>query len=173
MSSRASKCPNCALPARYQRSSLVCFFGKNLILLAGVFWIVSAFFDVVSEFGGTFAPMTAHARQTEKSYTIIKDESVQGVKRSVDVLLEHEIPENQLKQIARRIMSTKGPPPDRTFISYYVSWQTGSSNAWATTHFDPDLDVRIIGTDEKQNQLDTIPDQKTAVPVTDVAQTNP
>ena len=122
-------CPNCGVPVEYQRSGLLAFFVRNLLVFAGAFWIASLLVDIVSGLGGKSDPITAHAREALESYTIIKDECIGAEERSVTVLLERRISEEQLKQLARRIRSMKGPPPDRTFISYYVSWQSDSSTA--------------------------------------------
>ena len=45
---------------------------------------------------------------------------------------------------------------DRVFITYYLPGMTPGSGAWATSHFDPNLEVKILGTtiEEEKTLMD-------------------
>ncbi len=88
------------------------------------------------------------------SYSIIKDKSYQNIKRSVDVWLDNRITKNQLATLAHEIRNLKNESYKRTFILYYLPGMSIDSVAWASTHFNPDLDVKILGTTiEQTNKL--------------------
>lgn len=83
--------------------------------------------------------MSSHA------YSIIDSHIEPGVKRSLDVRLEHRVSEETLRAIALELKSQELHNYDRTFITYYLPGMTVGSGAWATSHFDPDLKVKILG----------------------------
>lgn len=78
-------------------------------------------------------------------YTILKDESMSTIKRSVDVRLKEKVSEEDLRIIAQEIRAMKGAH-DRTFIVYYLPGDQVGAGGWAMTHFNPDLQVRVLGT---------------------------
>jgi len=73
-------------------------------------------------------------------YTVISDTTLLRIKRSVDVRLENQITEQQLHDIAKEIFRSGY---DKTFILYYLPGMQVDSGAWATTHFNPKLKIRI------------------------------
>jgi hypothetical protein len=75
-------------------------------------------------------------------YSIISDTSLGRTKRSVDVRLDLPIDEPVLRRLAEVIHAQK-PEYDRTYICYWLPGMTVGTGAWATTHFDPDLDIQI------------------------------
>ena len=76
-------------------------------------------------------------------FTIVSDEYLLHHKRTVEVMLNEELSEEQLTTLAISIKAAAKQSTDRTFIGYRVS---GSSEAgyWATTHYNPDLEVKIL-----------------------------
>lgn len=92
------------------------------------------------------------------SYSIINSEKVQGVKRSLEVQLNKKVSEETLRAIALELKSQNSGGYDRIFITYYLPGMRVGAGAWATTHFNPDQEVRILGlTAEEETKLATEP----------------
>lgn len=69
---------------------------------------------------------------------------------SIDVLVQMETgkppTESDLQNIAKSLFSAhKGRKYDKVFICYYLPGMVKDEGAWATSHFTPKLEVRIIG----------------------------
>ncbi len=77
-------------------------------------------------------------------FQIIKDYKRPNIKRSVDVRIQKRISTTQLKSIAMQIKESDRQSYSRTFILYWLPNQVVDSGAWATTHFNPELEVRIL-----------------------------
>lgn len=82
---------------------------------------------------------------TLPKYSIIEDTSMATIKRTVDVRLEQKISEDELRLVAEEIKGMDSKKYERVFITYYLPHQTPGSGAWATTHYDPSIDVRVLG----------------------------
>ena len=50
-----------------------------------------------------------------------------------------------LKRIATKLKNSDGQSYDRTFIGYYLPDMKLNSGYWATTHFNPNLEIQILG----------------------------
>ena len=83
---------------------------------------------------------------SEPVYKIISDENFGTEKRTVDVLLDERVSEQQLEKLANKIQKMNSEKFKRTFIMYRIQGEK-SIAAWATTHFDPDLKIDFIGLD--------------------------
>jgi hypothetical protein len=95
---------------------------------------------------------------SDVSFSIIDSNALPSVIRSLNVRLSRKVSEQTLRAIALKL---KAQPPayDRTMIFYYLPGMTVGAGAWATTHFAPDLEVRILGlTAEYENKLVTEPE---------------
>lgn len=79
------------------------------------------------------------------SYEVIEMDTLHDIKRSLDVRLSKRVSENVLREIALELKSKETQSYERTFISYYLPHMVVGSGAWATTHFNPTLEIRIIG----------------------------
>ena len=79
------------------------------------------------------------------SYTIISDKKSGPAKRSIDVRLKKKLNKETLNEIAIRLKSSDGRTYTRTFISYYLTNMEVGSGAWATSHYNPNLEVKILG----------------------------
>lgn len=79
------------------------------------------------------------------SYFIINDQSYTNIKRSVDVRLKDRITIKQLSALAHEINNLNDKSFKRTFILYYLPEIKVDSGAWASTHFNPNLKVKILG----------------------------
>lgn len=88
------------------------------------------------------------------SYSIINSSTLLGIKRSLDVRLNKKVSERTLHAIALKLKSQDSRDYERTFITYYLPGMAVGAGAWATTHFNPDLEVRILGlTAEEEEKL--------------------
>ena len=65
-------------------------------------------------------------------------------KRSLNVRISEVLDEATLTTIAKQLQSEK-PNFERTYIEYYLPGMDEAAGAWASTHFDPNLKVRIFG----------------------------
>ena len=93
------------------------------------------------------------------TYSIINSNIIPGIKRSLDVRLNEKVSEATLRTIALKLKAQDSRYYKRTFICYYLPGMEVDTGAWATTHFNPNLKVRILGlTVEQENALRQLPD---------------
>ena len=88
-------------------------------------------------------PLTEETAET--SFSILSDTEIGNTKRSVDVRLADKVSEAELREYALTIKNSSINTYANTFITYYLPDTEVGSGAWASTHFNPDLDVRILG----------------------------
>jgi len=79
------------------------------------------------------------------SYTIIKDDNLAHYKRSVYIQLSRKVSEEALRSIALEVKNLDRQQYDRTFISYFLPGRNVEDGVWASSHFDPDLSIKIQG----------------------------
>lgn len=77
-------------------------------------------------------------------YKIIEDTVKRDVKRTVEVELSSRMDEASLKVLAEKIYALSDVKVERTFIIYRIAGE-GDGSGWATTHYNPDLKIDIIG----------------------------
>lgn len=83
-------------------------------------------------------------------YRILNQSSVAKEKQSIDVELSRRLTVEELTALANVLAGDRSKFA-RTFILYYLSGQDRNNGAWATSHFNPDLNVQIMGfTDEQE-----------------------
>ena len=88
------------------------------------------------------------------TYSIIDSSVKSGIKRTLNIRLNQKVSEGTLRAIALKLKSQDVRYYDRTFMTYYLPGMAVGAGAWATTHFDPDLEVRILGlTAEEEEKL--------------------
>lgn len=83
---------------------------------------------------------------------VLEENNIPGVRRSLDVRLSRRMSEAELRRIAEELKARDPNPYDRTFIVYYLPGMEPGAGGWATSHFDPDLDIRILGSTVEQEQ---------------------
>ena len=83
--------------------------------------------------------------EPDLSYRLEEGHRVPGVKRTVHVYLDRKAIESELKYLANKIKASDSRRYERTFICYHLPEQFGCDGYWATTHFDPNLKVEILG----------------------------
>ena len=110
---------------------------------------ISAAFPVNTQPGGQ-APVVP----AEATYSVIQTNIVTGIRKSIDVRLDEEVSEASLRAIALELKSGDSRHYERTFIVYYLPGMPVGGGGWATTHFDPGLEVRILGLAGQEERAD-------------------
>jgi len=84
---------------------------------------------------------------SDVSYSVISSRIIPRVinNRSLEIRISRRVPQDVLRAIALKIKSEDSRTYERTMIAYYLPGMTVGSGAWATTHFNPSLEVRILG----------------------------
>ena len=82
---------------------------------------------------------------SDVEYKILASVEIPGFKRQLDVRLNRKVSEDILQAIATKLKDSDSKVYERTLIAYYLPGMQVGAGAWATTHFDPDLRVRILG----------------------------
>ena len=82
------------------------------------------------------------------AYSIIKQESMHSIKARIDVRLNRKFNKSSIEKLARKLKNDLKVDYDRIFISYYLPGMKVGSGAWATSHFNPDLNIVILGLSE-------------------------
>ena len=94
-----------------------------------------------------FPAVSAFARSFQGvSYTIIEKLSMGRIKLSIDIRLEQKVSKEFLQKLALKLRQEEPIKYDRMFVTYYLPGMTLGSGAWATSHFNPNLKVEILGT---------------------------
>ncbi|MBD3675517.1 MAG: hypothetical protein HUJ26_18545 [Planctomycetaceae bacterium] len=98
----------------------------------------------------SFSPDTSqqsfHPIPSDVSYEIIDEDQLRNVKRSLQIRLNKRVDQDVLRSIAMELVKSVPTKYERTFIGYYLPHMEPEQNPyWATTHFNPDLEVKILG----------------------------
>ena len=87
-------------------------------------------------------------------YTIINEETLSNIKTMIDIRLESEINESDITKIANELKKDGREKYQRIFINYWLPDMEVGSGAWAFSHFNPNLEVEILGlTKEEKTRL--------------------
>ena len=84
------------------------------------------------------------------TYEVLTETRLPGIKRSLDVRLSDRAEEAALRDIAAELKARDPEGYERTFIVYYLPGMEPGAGGWATTHFNPDLKVNILGMTSEQ-----------------------
>jgi len=87
------------------------------------------------------------------TYTVINEDIVPGQKRGLDIRLNKKVSQDVLQSIAVELKNSDSSSYERTFIGYYLPNMKVGEGCWATTHFNPTLEVKIIGLTGKQEEF--------------------
>jgi len=79
------------------------------------------------------------------SYTVIEKSHMGNIKGSIDIKLEKKVTKAFLQKLALKLRDAEPRKYDRLFILYYLPSMTSGSGAWATSHFNPNLEIKILG----------------------------
>jgi hypothetical protein len=105
-------------------------------ILAILLIVTFIFFPTVSLFAKSFQGV---------SYTIIEKSSMGSIKLSIDIRLGQKVSKDFLQKLALKLRQEEPIKYDRIFITYLLPDMTPGSGAWATSHFNPNLKVEILG----------------------------
>lgn len=83
-------------------------------------------------------------RHNEHVLEVKENKSIPTIKRSLNVYLKEPIAEIEIRQIAMALHN-EAPNFERTFIEYLLPGMTYGAGAWAISHFNPDLEIKIFG----------------------------
>ena len=86
------------------------------------------------------------------TYSVIAENDFAGVRRSIDVRLNSKVSSQILHSIAWKIKKAESLNYERTFIFYWLPGMKVGSGAWATTHFDPELEIQILGLTQEEEE---------------------
>jgi len=87
-----------------------------------------------------------------KGWAVVKAYRYANVKASLDVRLADRVTEEKLVAIANELHGFADNKRPRLFIVYYLPDMQIDAGGWATTHFNPKLDVKILGTTKQQHE---------------------
>ncbi|MBW2596828.1 MAG: hypothetical protein JRC93_12830 [Deltaproteobacteria bacterium] len=90
-------------------------------------------------------PVLAESFQGVK-YTVIEKSNLGSIKGSIDIRLEKKVTKEFLHKLALKLREAEPRKYERLFITYYLPGMTPGSGAWAASHFNPNLQVKILGT---------------------------
>ena len=96
----------------------------------------------------------------EAPYSIISDRDEGPARREVEVNLNKKMTPDALRKIALELKSKEERQHERTAIFYYlpVEFPEVAGEPWASTHFKPALEVKILGlSTEEEDAMRKIP----------------
>lgn len=86
-------------------------------------------------------------------YSVINSDSIPEIKRSLEVRLYQTISEADLRDLAYELKNQDPSNYKRTFIAYLLPGMEPGHGAWATTDFNPNLEVRILGLTKEEERF--------------------
>jgi len=90
---------------------------------------------------------------------ILKEEKFKNIKKSIYIQIPKQLTEEQIKEIAQQI-KRDNVNFERLFILYLLPDMKIGRGAWATSHYNPTLEINIMGvdqaTEEKLKNVDTV-----------------
>ena len=113
-----------------------------IIMVSFLICLISCGTKETQDAVGSEKSKTPHA---EIQYTIINEEKLESIKTMIDIRLESEVNEDTLIKIANELKRNGRSHFQRIFINYYLPKMEVGKGAWALSHFNPDLEVDIIG----------------------------
>lgn len=119
------------------------------VILFGVFFGGNDRSKAVASGPYQTASHDARSQLPTEFYRAVETDRIGNKKRSVTVWLTGAVSEPELTKIARHIRS-QAPSVQRTYIEYLLPGMQYEAGAWATSHFDPGLTVKILGLPKEQ-----------------------
>ena len=120
---------------------------KNLILTA-----FTAVLLLVSCDSGTIGKYKKEPLPDTFSYNVIEDiTNVALEKNKLTLEINQKLTEGQIATHAEKLFNSK-EKQRRFYIFYQLSGMKNGSGAWATSHFDPELDIQILGSTTQQDE---------------------
>jgi hypothetical protein len=75
---------------------------------------------------------------------VIREDVIPGQFRILDVELSREVDEETIEVIANLLRDDDDMIYQRTYIVYYLPGMASGEVGWATSHFTPDLEIRVL-----------------------------
>ena len=120
---------------------------KNLILTT-----VTAVLLLVSCDSGTIGKYKKEPLPDNFSYNVIEDKSnVALEKNQLTLEINQKLTEGQIATLAEKLFNSK-EKQRRFYIFYLLQVMKNGSVAWATSHFDPELDIQILGSTSQEDE---------------------
>ena len=88
----------------------------------------------------------------KKGWAVVKAERQANVKASLTVRLAERVTKEMLVAIANELHGFADNKQPRLFIVYYLPDMEIDAGGWATTHFNPDLEVKILGATKEEHE---------------------
>ena len=115
--------------------------------------------DISSTISAAFAAAPRPGSQdsvvpADVSYSVIQTNIVTGIRKSIEIRLEKAVSEDDLRSVALALRSGDSRRYEGTFIVYCLPGMLVGGGGWATTHFDPGLEVRILGLAVQEERAD-------------------
>jgi SLA1 homology domain 1, SHD1 len=85
-----------------------------------------------------------------KGWAVVKAHRQANVKASLDVRLAERVSKAKLIAIANELQGFADNKQPRLFIVHYLPNMKIDAGGWATSHFNPKLEIRIIGTTKEE-----------------------
>ena len=79
------------------------------------------------------------------AYSIIRSSSIPGKERRVDIRLPAKLSADVLRALALRLKAEDPRSYELTRMSYYLPGMSVDASPWAMAHFQPRLELRILG----------------------------
>ncbi len=86
-------------------------------------------------------------------YIVMEKSNLGNIKGSIDIRLGEKVTKEFLHKLALELRETESRKYDRLFITYYLPGMTPGSGAWAISHFDPNLKIKILGTTIEEEKV--------------------
>jgi hypothetical protein len=75
---------------------------------------------------------------------VLREDIVPGAFRILDVRLSYKVDEDTLAALANLLREADEMPYPQTYIVYYLPGMRSGDGGWATSHFLPELQVRVL-----------------------------
>ena len=87
---------------------------------------------------------------TDLTFKILKENINDSISKcNLDIELNRKVSEQELTNLANKLRGTR-TKYDKVWIFYTLPNMKVGSGAWATTHFTPTLEIKILGSTEKE-----------------------
>lgn len=114
--------------------------------------VFTAILLLVSCDNGTIGKYEKELLPGNFSYNIIEDKSnVALEKNQLTLEINQKLTEGQIATLAEKLFNSK-EKQRRFYIFYQLAGTKNGSGAWATSHFDPELDIQILGSTSQQDE---------------------
>ncbi|MBO9702517.1 MAG: hypothetical protein J7604_20065 [Sporocytophaga sp.] len=117
-----------------------------------LFLITVAIISFLTSCDSTIGKYKKEALPDDFTYKVIEDNSDEALeKNQLTIEINKKITIEQIASLADKLFSSK-PKQRRFYIFYLLPGMKSGSGAWAISHFDPDLDIQIIGSSVLEDQ---------------------